>query len=238
MKRTVTQQINISQFGTSPSENTKELSPHQDCSLVHILSDESPCSLQNAKEGVSKSFEEGHVPADVDYKSTKSMPNSEKKRKLKANQPSQLSLKSFFQKVSSATNGMRSCSKEAMQSPEDTSKLSDKLKDTPRSSDVIDGFDESDFGTSTPAMEQNLSAASRVSEKDKKDSALMEWRRIQQFMQDSIPLCNGHNEPCVSRVVKKQGPNFGHRFYCCARSEVIAFHLLVQYNYFGMLYQL
>ena len=90
-----------------------------------------------------------------------------------------------------------------MQSPEDTSKLRDQLKDTPRSSDVTDGFDESDFGTSTQAMEQNVSAASRASEKDKKDSALMEWKRIQQFMHDSIPLCSGHNEPCVSRVVKK-----------------------------------
>ncbi|KAK4585301.1 hypothetical protein RGQ29_022817 [Quercus rubra] len=56
-------------------------------------------------------------------------------------------------------------------------------------------------------------------EKEKTNGALLEWRRIQQVMQNSIPLCKGHSEPCVARVVKKQGPNFGRRFYVCARAE-------------------
>ncbi|PNX54469.1 DNA-(apurinic or apyrimidinic site) lyase 2-like protein, partial [Trifolium pratense] len=33
------------------------------------------------------------------------------------------------------------------------------------------------------------------------------------------PLCKGHKEPCIPRVVKKQGANFGRRFYVCARAE-------------------
>ena len=33
------------------------------------------------------------------------------------------------------------------------------------------------------------------------------------------PLCNGHKEPCVLRMVKKQGPNRGRQFYTCARGE-------------------
>lgn len=31
------------------------------------------------------------------------------------------------------------------------------------------------------------------------------------------PLCNGHQEPCVRRKVKKEGPNFGKEFFVCAR---------------------
>ena len=31
------------------------------------------------------------------------------------------------------------------------------------------------------------------------------------------PLCKGHNEPCVLRTVKKQGPNKNRQFWVCAR---------------------
>ena len=33
------------------------------------------------------------------------------------------------------------------------------------------------------------------------------------------PLCSGHQEPSVERVVKKPGPNRGKHFYVCARPE-------------------
>ncbi|PNF21241.1 hypothetical protein B7P43_G04201 [Cryptotermes secundus] len=33
------------------------------------------------------------------------------------------------------------------------------------------------------------------------------------------PKCKGHREPCVQRCVKKKGPNFGHKFWVCARGE-------------------
>ena len=33
------------------------------------------------------------------------------------------------------------------------------------------------------------------------------------------PLCSGHNEECVKRTVKKEGPNLGRQFYCCNRPE-------------------
>ncbi|XP_073293652.1 DNA-(apurinic or apyrimidinic site) endonuclease 2 isoform X3 [Primulina huaijiensis] len=61
--------------------------------------------------------------------------------------------------------------------------------------------------------------SSQPSEKETNGLALVEWQRIQQFMQTSIPLCKGHKEPCVPRVVKKPGPNIGRRFYVCARAE-------------------
>ena len=34
-----------------------------------------------------------------------------------------------------------------------------------------------------------------------------------------VPLCKGHKEPCVLRMVKKEGPNRGRQFYTCARGE-------------------
>ena len=33
------------------------------------------------------------------------------------------------------------------------------------------------------------------------------------------PLCSGHQEPSVKRMVKKPGPNRGKHFYVCARPE-------------------
>lgn len=39
------------------------------------------------------------------------------------------------------------------------------------------------------------------------------------FMQRKVevPLCPGHNEPCVIRTTKKKGPNFNRRFFACCR---------------------
>ncbi|KAG0494138.1 hypothetical protein HPP92_005132 [Vanilla planifolia] len=49
--------------------------------------------------------------------------------------------------------------------------------------------------------------------------ALLEWQKIHLKMKTSIPLCKGHREPCVARLVKKEGPNIGRRFYVCARAQ-------------------
>lgn len=51
--------------------------------------------------------------------------------------------------------------------------------------------------------------------------AVQEWRRIQQKMKMTIPICKGHGEPCVSRSVKREGPNRGRLFYVCARAQVL-----------------
>ncbi|KAG6647150.1 hypothetical protein CIPAW_07G058900 [Carya illinoinensis] len=74
------------------------------------------------------------------------------------------------------------------------------------------------LNSSTPTQDDH-ELSSYPLEREKTNAALLEWRRIQQVMQNSIPLCKGHSEPCVARVVKKQGPNFGRRFYVCARAE-------------------
>ncbi|MCL7049452.1 hypothetical protein MKW94_016253 [Papaver nudicaule] len=69
------------------------------------------------------------------------------------------------------------------------------------------------------------------SQKEKSDVALCEWQRIQQLMDKhkQVPLCKGHKEPCVARVVKKPGPNLGRKFYVCCRAEVLS----VSYYHFN-----
>lgn len=54
-----------------------------------------------------------------------------------------------------------------------------------------------------------------------KSTATMEWQRIQKAMLKKVPLCKGHKEPCVVRVVKKPGLNFGRAFHVCARAQVL-----------------
>ena len=54
-------------------------------------------------------------------------------------------------------------------------------------------------------------------------AAKSEWQRIQKAMMKRVPLCSGHNEPCVARVVKKPGPNLGRTFHCCGRAQVRPF---------------
>jgi len=77
----------------------------------------------------------------------------------------------------------------------------------------------------TDTCDPDLAGPNGSSTKEEKSNvASLEWQRIKQLMQNSIPICKGHKEPCIARVVKKQGPNFGRRFYVCARAEVICFH--------------
>lgn len=58
-------------------------------------------------------------------------------------------------------------------------------------------------------------------EATQKSSAATEWQRIQRAMVKKVPLCKGHGDPCVARVVKKAGPNFGRAFHVCARAQVL-----------------
>ena len=33
----------------------------------------------------------------------------------------------------------------------------------------------------------------------------------------TVPVCQGHKEPCVLRTVKRNGKNQGRKFFACAR---------------------
>ncbi|KAK6123104.1 hypothetical protein DH2020_043165 [Rehmannia glutinosa] len=128
---------------------------------------------------------------------------------------SQLSVKSFFQKTVGDSGDSNSVSdKELTQA--DISIPCCESNETLTDGGEQDAAKEWQSKQSTSMQEDDTS---QPSEKDKNNVALVEWQRIQQLMQTSIPLCKGHKEPCVSRVVKKSGPNLGHRFYVCARAE-------------------
>ena len=55
-------------------------------------------------------------------------------------------------------------------------------------------------------------------ENGKSGGKIMQWKSILKGPEPP-PLCEGHKEECVLRTVKKQGPNLGRQFYCCARPE-------------------
>ncbi|XP_065067010.1 DNA-(apurinic or apyrimidinic site) endonuclease 2-like [Rhopilema esculentum] len=55
-------------------------------------------------------------------------------------------------------------------------------------------------------------------ETGKTGGKIMQWKSILKGPEPP-PLCEGHKEDCVLRTVKKQGPNLGRQFYCCARPE-------------------
>ncbi|XP_078481257.1 DNA-(apurinic or apyrimidinic site) endonuclease 2-like [Ciona intestinalis] len=46
------------------------------------------------------------------------------------------------------------------------------------------------------------------------------------------PRCTGHDEPSVVRIVRKQGPNMGRRFFCCARPDGVASNPEARCKYF------
>lgn len=53
--------------------------------------------------------------------------------------------------------------------------------------------------------------------KSEKSSALA-WKQLLKGP-PTAPLCKGHQEPCVLRTVKKEGPNKGKQFFVCNRPE-------------------
>ncbi|XP_004478413.1 DNA-(apurinic or apyrimidinic site) endonuclease 2 [Dasypus novemcinctus] len=54
--------------------------------------------------------------------------------------------------------------------------------------------------------------------KDEKEVQTLFWKSVLRGP-PPMPLCRGHQEPCVMRTVKKPGPNLGRHFYICARPQ-------------------
>ena len=53
---------------------------------------------------------------------------------------------------------------------------------------------------------------------EKNHKAANDWKRLMAGPPPA-PLCKGHQEPSVQRVVKKPGPNQGRKFWVCHRGE-------------------
>ncbi|MED6119115.1 hypothetical protein PIB30_008924 [Stylosanthes scabra] len=139
-------------------------------------------------------------------------------KKKARNQSSQLSLMSFFKKRSNIENGADDSRTDNSDNKVETSQPDPCELETPTEGDNNDSPKQ--CGLDTDSCDQDLAKLTASSlKKEKSNMASLEWQRIHQLMQNSIPLCKGHKEPCVARVVKKQGPNCGRRFYVCSRAE-------------------
>lgn len=204
-----------SQSNAMPSCGETSTGPLRNCDLTGIspeescsLEKESTCSLTETDSAFKRSADnlsDGICVSSVRAANISRDGNNKKARKI---QSSQLSLKSFFT-TNSKVNNSEDKSSSYVSSTQ--SFQAESITEPTLSSE-----EANEPATSTQEQDQSGSST-----KQKNNAALMEWQRIQNLMQNSIPLCKGHKEACVSRVVKKPGPTFGRRFYVCARAEVI-----------------
>ncbi|XP_058090983.1 DNA-(apurinic or apyrimidinic site) endonuclease 2 isoform X6 [Magnolia sinica] len=152
-----------------------------------------------------------------------------KKRKKARNENcSQRTLTSFFQKKPSSSVDVGNAKNDILHDQVDISKVNPYSFHVPNETcspneDPIDGGEgncsQNDEFSINPISQGQTDTNSCCSLENENGSAALEWQRIQQLMQRSIPLCNGHGEPCVVRSVKKAGPNLGRGFYVCARAK-------------------
>ncbi|KAJ4714211.1 DNA-(apurinic or apyrimidinic site) lyase [Melia azedarach] len=148
-----------------------------------------------------------------------SVPGDRAKKKARKSQRGQLSLRSFFQKSPNASHDVNNSTTDISLNQEDVPESHHHSNKIPLSDCDSTGCKPHELNSSVCSQGQDERDGNCSLDKEKNDNALLEWRRIQQLMENSIPLCKGHKEPCVARVVKKPGPTFGRRFYVCARAE-------------------
>lgn len=213
--------IEICNEGLKKSFNncsTSGISPVESCSSKLEYED----LISNTDEH-SRGFAAGAAACNSLIKSgnecSKSMPSHETKKKARKSQWSQLSLKSFFQRSPNISSGADDSNSDFLISQADVPQSGNHSNETPVVDVHFSSSQQHALNSSAYTQDQYESNSCSL-EKDKTNAALLEWQRIQQVMQNSIPLCKGHSEQCVARVVKKQGPNSGRRFYVCARAEV------------------
>ena len=180
---------------------------------------------------INDSFDKTMIASVIRHTKSTSGMVTKKKAKQSQSSGSQLSLKSFFQKSSNLKDGVDNAGTESSLDQADELKSSEDPSETSAGNDGSKSTKMVEMDVSASNQEQCVvdSGSSPKSKSDTNNVALVEWQRIQQIMQSSIPLCKGHGEPCVARVAKKAGPNHGRRFYVCARAEVRYFAYVCLY---------
>ncbi|KZV30815.1 DNA-(apurinic or apyrimidinic site) lyase 2 [Dorcoceras hygrometricum] len=192
MKRPL-QSYNVSSSTLRKHENLLSTSSGD---ISEVFSEKSPNDLYGTKE-LSQAFS-----------------SVESNKKARKSQLSQLSLKSYFKKTAGVIDYSVGICVDKKLSQSDI--LNPHLEQNKNLSEDIQLDVELKSVEGPLILEDDAS----MSSEERNGLALVEWQRIQQVMQTSIPLCKGHKEPCVPRVVKKPGPNIGRRFFVCARAEV------------------
>ncbi|KAH9611583.1 hypothetical protein KSS87_004440 [Heliosperma pusillum] len=211
MKRKLTERLGISKMPSPATEDDTKT----------VLETLQPCTsssvLLNDTSSLTDTCNYETLGSSKDMQDMGTTGNGWHKKKIKQNSKSQLSLTSFFRKVPISKESVGHSTKDASENPENMLNFQGNLKEL-----LKDGNESKIIHESAPGQEEDVVSDSGP-ENNKKNVALLEWQRIQQLMQDTIPLCEGHHEPCVARVVKKPGTNFGKRFYVCARAESSSF---------------
>ncbi|XP_077231152.1 endonuclease/exonuclease/phosphatase family protein [Tasmannia lanceolata] len=147
-----------------------------------------------------------------------------KKKSARHGNCSQLTLRSFFQKdkPSSSANIVNANNDFSRKGNFESSYVVEETN-SPNNAVMDDGEENScqknKLNVNLFGLDQGDVRECCSSQTDKTNDSLLEWRRIQQLMHNSVPLCKGHGEACVARSVKKSGPNLGRGFYTCARPE-------------------
>lgn len=193
---------------------------------------------QTTEQVISEESEIPHIPSQEDFLSTPEtydsraaqisvlgsqsnsniLPCIATKKKARLGQGSQLTLNSFFQKRTHRSETSSSSFADSKLCQTDISYSQIEPDGVPSSADES-GASKDCRSSAIDSNQHKCQLDACDSDKEKRKVALQEWQRIQQLMQNSVPLCKGHQEPCVPRVVKKAGPNLGRRFYACARAE-------------------
>jgi AP endonuclease-2 len=103
--------------------------------------------------------------------------------------------------------------------------VSEQSKDQPAANLLEDNIQDDSITSSeeskTASQEERLSTDTDSSSQS--DSSANSGRKLSQAWKGVFggppkpPMCKGHNEPCVLRTVKKQGPNKNKQFWVCAR---------------------
>jgi AP endonuclease-2 len=208
-------ECSVSRPSTSPS-----------CSLTEEFDSAISKRDENSKDLTDENQGRPDTTMILQSQHAKFVPAEGTKKKPRKSRCSQLSLRSFFQKSPNLSTGAENSSTNASPSQAE-----------PNTSSYLNGSHAPGDKSSSPRHCQlNPSAGSQYQDKgndgslerEKNNVALLEWQRIQQLMRNSIPVCKGHKEPCVARIVKKPGPTFGHRFFVCSRAEVFALILQIQ----------
>ena len=70
-----------------------------------------------------------------------------------------------------------------------------------------------------------------------KQASAQQWKALFGAQKKSIPLCPGHNEPCILRTVTKDGVNKGKKFYACNRGKGAPNDPNAQCNFFQWLHK-
>ena len=153
-----------------------------------------------------------------------------KKRKTDSKKPDlgskQSSLKSFFainQKDKKEDKKVNSVSVErSPEKPTHTVNTSSSLyfsNDRQVHKELANGLDKESAADKTADNSANAQSKDTETVKDVgSNKTVSAWKNLLGGL-GPVPLCKGHKEPCVLRMVKKEGPNKGRQFYTCARGE-------------------